>query len=348
MTLTPKVLRSSIGRGGLVVSRRLAIIVLQVLGVVTIVFVLIHLLPGNPAFLMAGPNATEETVRAIEERLGLDKPLPQQYATYVSDVLRGDLGDAWSTGNPVLKDIGERLPATLVLITVSLLLASVLALLLAGLIANRPRGRIARAVSGFSFLAGALPDFWIALALIFVAYFKLGLVPAPAGQIDPQLEPQAYTHVAAIDSVIALDWGAFTNAAAHMVLPVLTLVIVYVGPILRVTLSSTTAAMGEEFIRFGRTLGLRDRTIAWYALKRALPTFVTAVGSTYGFLLGGTVLVETIFSWGGIGQYAVQAVTQSDYTALQGFVIVAGLFTALVWAAVDVLYWVVNPRSRAA
>ncbi len=327
--------------------RRTAILVFQVLGVVTVTFFLIRLAPGNPAYALLGSYATPQTVRAIDNRLGLLQPLPVQYVDYLKTVfLHGDFGKSLSTNDSVLHDLIQRVPATLLLITVSLVLAAVIALVLAALVAARPRGIAAQAVRGYGFFAGAAPDFWIALALIFVVYYKLGLVPDPIGQVDFLFTPPARTHVAVLDALLAGNMPALGNALRHMILPVVTLVLVYVGPILRLTTNATTAGLDQNFTQFARALGLRPWRVVSYAIRNALPVFVTIVGTTYGFLLGGAVLIETIFSWNGIGQYAVTAVTSSDYAGLQGFVIAAGLFTALVYAAVDVAYLVVNPRAR--
>jgi ABC-type dipeptide/oligopeptide/nickel transport system permease component len=329
------------------VGRRAGIILLQALGVLTATFILIRLLPGNPAYLMAGPQATEETVSVIERRLGLNEPLPTQYADYIKSVASGDLGDAWSTGNPVTTDLRERVPVTIFLVSVSLAIAGGLALVLAAVITARPRGIAARLFGGYAFVAGSLPDFWIALGLIFLVYYKLGAVPPPAGQVDPLLAPATHTGIAPIDALLDHDLRAARDALAHMILPVATLVIVYTAPILRLTAGQARTDLGRDHIRFAQALGLREGRVIRYALRSALPTFVTILGTMYGFLLGGAVLVETIFGWGGVGQYAVLAVTQADYTALQGFIIVAGIFTALVYAAVDVFYLAVNPRARA-
>jgi ABC-type dipeptide/oligopeptide/nickel transport system permease component len=329
------------------VATRLATLLLQVVGVLTIVFVLTRVFLESPARALAGQNQSPEAIRAIEERLGLHESLPVQFWSYIQSVVTGDLGDAFSTGNPVLTDLRERVPATLALITAALLIAAALGLALSAVIAARPRGIVARITSGYGFVAGALPDFWIGLALIFVFYFKLGIAPAPAGQIDPAYSIGQVTGIVGIDALLAGDVEAAGDAFAHMVLPVATLVLVYLGPILRLTSTATRTGLSMDFVRFGRALGLKPSRITWYAVRNALPTFVTIVGTTYGFLLGGAVLVETVFSWGGAGQYAVAAVQQSDYAALQGFVLVAGIFTALVYALVDLFYYVVNPRARA-
>jgi ABC-type dipeptide/oligopeptide/nickel transport system permease component len=328
------------------VARRLALMFMQMLAVVTIVFLLVRLFLDSPARALAGQNQSPDAIAAIEQRLGLDEPLAVQFWKYVSSVLRGDLGDAFSTGNPVVTDLVQRVPTTLFLVTLALTIAGALALLLAFIVTLRPRGWVARLTKLYGFVAGALPDFWLGLALIFVVYYHLQAVPAPAGQIDPAFALEPHTHIAVIDALLAQDVAAFADAFGHLVLPLITLVVVYMGPILRLTVTESQLVMSRDFIRFGQVLGLRRSRVTRYALRQTLPTFVTILGTTYGFLLGGAVLVESVFSWGGAGQYAVSAVSQSDYAALQGFVIVAGLFTAFVYALVDVMYQVVDPGAR--
>jgi peptide/nickel transport system permease protein len=331
----------------LALARRAATILLQVVAVVLIVFFLVRLLPGNPAVAIAGPGANQDRVAKIEQRLGLDQDVAGQFKEYASHLSRGDLGDSIVTGQPVLTDLTQRFGATLLLISLSLLIAGALGLVLAAVIAARPAGLLARVTSAYGFAAGALPDFLVALGLIYVFYFLLGLAPDPSGQIDPTLAPPRETGVALVDSLLAGNAAGVESAAMHLILPVLALVLVYTGPILRLTSTACSEALDQNFIRFARSQGLSQRQIVRYAVRSILPTFVTVMGTTFGFLLGGAVLVEFIFSWGGIGEYAVNAISQSDYAALQGFVIVAGLFTALVYAAVEVAYVFVDPRARA-
>lgn len=329
------------------IARRMAIVFLQVVAVVLIVFFLVRLMPGNPAIAIAGPGATQERVASIEERLGLDESVGGQLKEYVSHVASGDLGDSIVTGQSVLTDLRQRFGATFLLIALSLVIAGAIGLTLAVVIATRPTGAVARVTSAYGFAAGALPDFLVALGLIYVFYFLAGIAPAPSGQIDPTLAPPRETGVALIDSMLAGNSAGVSSAASHLILPVLTLVLVYTGPILRLTSTACSEALDQNFIRFARAQGLSRRKVARYAVRSILPTFVTVLGTTFGFLLGGAVLIEFIFSWGGIGQYAVNAISQSDYAALQGFVIVAGLFTALVYAAVEIAYVIVDPRARA-
>jgi ABC-type dipeptide/oligopeptide/nickel transport system permease component len=327
-------------------ARRLAVVPFQALGVVTIVFFLVHLLPGDPAILMAGPQASPAQVAEIRSNLGLDDPLPVQYIRYVSNAVRGDLGTAWHTGNPVTRDIRERGPATLSLITVAMLGVIAVGLVFAGVVAAGARGLGGRVSSLYGFVAGALPDFWIGLALIFLVYYKAGIGAAPSGQFSPGYQIPIVTGISPIDALIAGEPGAFTDALAHLVLPAITLIVVYSGLVVRATSAAADRSLRSDFIEYATAWGIAPRRRVYYALRHVLPVFVLTVGATYGFLLGGAVLVETIFSWGGLGQYAVDALGRADYAAIQGFVIVAGIFTVLVYAATDVLQMILDPRVR--
>jgi ABC-type dipeptide/oligopeptide/nickel transport system permease component len=330
----------------LFIGRRLLLLPLQAAGVVTIVFVLVHLLPGDPAALMAGPMATADQIARIRADLGLTQPLLLQYVRYLERLLHGDLGTSWYTSNPVATDIAQRAPATLELITLALVGIICLGLLIAGVIAVGPRGTAGRLVTGYGFVAGALPDFWVGLALIFVVYSMAHLGPSPTGQLGSHFAVPTVTGIPTVDAFLAGDPAAFADAMKHLVLPVITLVFVYMGPVVRITGVAAVRSLNSEFSRFAQSWGIAPWRRQYYALRHVMPTFVIAVASAYGYLLGGAVLVETVFSWGGFGQYAVQAVTHSDYAAIEGFVIVAGIFTVLVYTVADVLQMALDPRTR--
>jgi peptide/nickel transport system permease protein len=327
--------------------RRLLFLVPQVLGVTTVVFILVRLLPGDPAYLVAGSLATPDVIASVRGELGLNHPIWQQYLIYVGHVARGDLGRSWLTSSPVAEDIVQRLPATLELITLALILAFCIALSLGMLTALRPGGLADRAASAYGMLAGAMPDFWWALFLVFLLFGELQIIPAPIGRIDLALVPPRHvTGMYTIDSVLNGDWQVLGSSLAHLALPVFTLAFVYAGPILKMARSSMSQALLGNFIRYARASGLPTRVVTRYALRNALLPVITMTGITYGYLLGGAVLIEQIFAWGGLGQYAVQAITSSDYMAVSGVVLVTTVFSLLVYLAVDLLYLAVDPRIR--
>jgi peptide/nickel transport system permease protein len=268
---------------------------------------------------------------------------------WLEHVVHGDLGRSIVTGNPVLTDIATRLPATLELIT-SAILISILVLVPIGVLtarrSHRLLGRIAeRTVFTYGMFAGAAPDFWLGLMLIFIFYFKLHLAPAPIGQLDVSAEPpKAVTNFLVIDSALAGNITALSSALTHMVLPVITLTFVYGAPILKMTQQTVTRMLEAEFVQQARAAGLSQRTQLTMALKNSLPPIITLVGITFGYIVGGAVLVETVFSWGGLGQYAVQAITNADFAAIQGFVLVATAISILIYLIVDLLYHWIDPR----
>ncbi len=330
------------------VLRRLLFVVPQALGISVITFVIVRVLPGNPALVLAGSTATKESIAAIERRLGLDQPIWIQYWRYLKAVATGDLGKSLVTSQPVREDLIQRLPATFELIFFGLLLALLIGVPL-GVLASVSGGRglAHRVATPYGLLAGSIPDFWVGLILILVFYSYLGWAPAPLGQLaigaDP---PDRITGMYVVDSLVTGNWPVFRSALAHLFLPLGTLVFVYMAPIVKMTRSSMDDVLQSAFVEHLELLGLRRPAILLRALQNALPPVVTIVGVLVGYLLGGAVLIEIVFSWGGAGQYAVQAIVNSDFAATQGFVLVAAAFSLLVYLAVDLLYFAMDPRIR--
>lgn len=325
--------------------RRLLFVVPQLIGITFITFVLVRLIPGDPARLMLGPLASEETIEALRERLGLNRSFPEQYGLYVWRVLHGDLGTSWRTTRPVAEDLLSRLPATLELITISLALAVAIAIPLGVRAAAKPGGVTDRFAFGYGLVAGALPEFWLGLILIYLLFFKLGVVAAPLGRLDIGVsEPTRITGAYTLDSLLTGNWAALRSAAAHLVLPVLTLTVVTMGPVLKMTRSTMQQMLSADFTRYARVCGLPDGLVSRYALRNSLPPIVTLVAVLYSFLIGGAVLVEIVFGWGGAGQYAVQGVLDADFAVVQGFVLVAAIVSLVVYLLVDLIYFAIDPR----
>lgn len=325
-------------------SRRLIFVLPQLVGVTIITFLLVRLIPGDPARLLTGPFATEETIEALRERLGLTEPLLEQYWVYLKDLVQGDWGRSFATGNPVFQDIRERLPATLELVLLSLILMTLLGIGLGVLVALRSTGIVDRLTFLYGMLAGSLPDFWLGLVLSYVFFFQLGWFPAPIGRIDVGSEPPTITGFYTIDTVAAGDWGAFVSALKHLALPVITLVFVYTGAILKMTRATLEDLMHSDFIVHAEAMGLPPTRRLRYMLRNALPPVITVVAITFSFLLGGAVLVESVFSWNGVGQYAVSAVSSADYSAIQGFVLIAAAINIVLYFVLDICYFMLDPR----
>ncbi len=330
------------------VGKRLLFLIPQLLGISLIAFTLLRLLPGNPAHIIAGGFATEETIQRIEQQLGLDQPLPIQYWYYLRNVLHGDLGTSWYTSNPVIVDFAQRIPATLELVTLSLLVAVLLGIPLGVFSAANPKGGASRLVFFYSLLSGSLPDFWVGLILIFIFYFNLGVLPAPLGRLDLSIiPPTRITGMYLVDSLLTGNGRAFISSAQHLVLPVLTLAFVNMGAILKMTRSTMEELLRSDFVYYLRASGSRDSYVMRQTLRNALPPVITITAVLYGYLLSGAVLVEAVFGWGGLGQYAVQSIANSDFAPIQGFVLVTAVFTLFLYLIVDLLYFMLDPRTRA-
>ncbi|MDR5774224.1 MULTISPECIES: ABC transporter permease [unclassified Caballeronia] len=328
-----------------IVVARIGILIPQMFGVMFATFLLIRLLPGDPALLMLGNMATPDAIASLREKLHLNGTVWSQFGGYLVALMHGDLGTSMFTSNPVTVDLLQRVPATLELITYSMILTVVLGVGIAVTSAVRPGGLVDRASRVYGLAAGAIPDFWVGLLLIYALFHMAGIAPAPFGRVDSFVTPPpTVTGFYTIDSVIAGDWEAWRSAVAHLWLPVLTLTIVNMGGLMKLTRSTFDGIYRSEFIRHARASGLSEPMLVRSALRNSLPPIITMIGFLFGFLLGAAVLVETIFAWGGLGQYAVQAVMNSDYPALQGFVLVAAAFILLVYTAVDVLYGLADPR----
>ena len=327
------------------IARRLLFIVPQILGIVMVSFLLVKTIPGDPATLMLGPTATPQAITALRHEMGLDKPVMIQFGIYLRNLSKGDLGTSWQTTRPVLEDLLMRFPATLELVSAGLLTAILIGLPLGLVSAFRPKSWFARAVDFYSLGVGSLPDFWLALVLIFVFYTLLGIAPPPLGRIDLALTPPPQvTGMYLIDTLLIWDLPAFRSSLSHLVLPVLALGLINAGPILKMTQSTVEKMLQSDFSRYEVLCGLPHKLVLRHALRNALPSILTIISVLYGFLIGGAVLIEIIFSWGGAGQYAVQGVLNSDLFPVLGFVLFSAIFSLTVYLIVDLIYFAIDPR----
>lgn len=329
------------------IGRRMLFVAPQLFGIILVGFMLVKLIPGDPAVLMAGPFASDRVLTELRADLGLDKSLAEQFFIYVGNVLQGDLGRSWQTTLPVTEDLAQRFPATLELITLSLMLALAIGIPLGIAGARHKKGILRRIADYYGLFAGALPDFWLGMVLIFLLYTGLGLVPAPLGRLDYSIiPPQTVTGFLLIDSLLAGNLAAFWNAAGHLVLPVVTLGVINAGPILKMTQSTMERMLESDFARYAEMCGLPPKVIARKAFRNALPSVVTIVSVLYGFLIGGAVLVEIVFSWGGAGQYAVNGVLNADFNPVLGFVLISAIFSLVIYLIVDLIYFAIDPRTQ--
>jgi peptide/nickel transport system permease protein len=330
------------------IARRLLAAVPSLIGVIVVTFVLTRALPGDPAAYFAGPSATVEAIEQVRTQMGLNASLPVQFARYVADLARGDWGQSLSTGQPVLTELRQRLPASLEMTLCGLALALAVAVPLGVLAATRPGSWIDHACRVVTTAGVSLPTFFTGLLLAYVFYFVLGWAPSPLGRLDPYLSaPPAVTGFYLIDSLLAGDFEVFRASLAQLALPAITMALFVMAPLARMTRASMLGVLSSDFIRTARASGLSRMTILYkYAFRNALLPIVTTLGMVFSFLLGSNVLVEKVFAWPGIGSYAIEALVASDYAPVQGFVLTMAVLYVLLNLAIDLAYAAIDPRVR--
>jgi peptide/nickel transport system permease protein len=310
------------------VVQRLLLAVPVLIGVSIVVFMVLHLSPGDPAEIMLGSAATREDLTKLRADLGLDEPLPVQYVRWIGHVARGDLGRSIWMRRPVLPDVLERFRATLVLTGAALLISTIGGVTLGVLSATRPHSWLDR-LSGVAALFGAsMPVFWLGIVLMVIFSLQLGWLPASG-------------------MWASYGGGGVADLLAHLVLPAVTLAAASVTIIARLTRSTMLEVLGQDYIRTARAKGVVERlVVARHGLRNALIPIVTVVGVQAGYLLGGAVLTETVFAWPGVGTLMVQGILARDFPLVQGCVLVIALGFVVINLAVDVLYAWIDPRIR--
>jgi peptide/nickel transport system permease protein len=316
--------------------KRLFGLVLVVFGVSLITFAISHLIPGDPARLIAGDRASDALVAGIRHQLGLDLPLYQQYGRYLMDLLHGDLGTSIRTNRPVLEDLQAFFPATLELALVALFLA---------ILVGVPLGVLSAVYHNLAVTGISTPAFWLGLGAIVLFYGHLGWLPGGGRLSEGVAPPPTFTGFYLIDALLAGDGGLFLDALEHLILPAATLGFVTLGVVARQIRSAMLDQLGEDYIRTARAYGLsRWTVILRHALPNALIPSVTVLGLTLGDLLYGAVLTETVFAWPGMGAYVVKSIQSLDFPAVMGFAILVSFIYVLLNMAIDLLYRVIDPR----
>jgi peptide/nickel transport system permease protein len=329
------------------IAKRMPYVIPQLFGIILVSFFMVKLIPGDPAVMMLGPTASQQSLAALRDKMGLSKPLWQQFAYYIGDVLHGNLGTSWQTTRPVTEDLLQRFPATLELVTFGLLLAIAIGFPLGVAASRLQSGPVRKFADYYGLLAGAMPDFWLALVLIYIFYTQLGWIAAPLGRIDlAVVPPRTITGSLVVDSLLTGNIDALSSSFGHLVLPVITLGIINAGPILKMTQTMVTRALSSEFVQYAEICGLPRRVVLRQAVRAALPAIVTIISVLFGFLIGGAVLVEIVFSWGGAGQYAVQGVLNADVNPVLGFVVLSAVLSLVIYLVVDLIYYALDPRTR--
>lgn len=331
------------------VARRLvlAFLVLCIVSVAT--FSLAHAVPGDPiTAIISDRQADNPAVRAaLEKRWGLDQPLPVQYAYYVRNLLRGDLGESISRRRPVADELKQRVPATIEL-TIAAMAFAVFVGVPLGIVSAIRHDRWPDHVARFVTLIGtSVPVFWLGLLLLYVFFYRLHWLPGP-GRLDVGMQvPGTITGMVTVDALLTGNWEVLRAALRRLILPAIVLGAYAMGIIARMLRSSLLAALGDDYVRTARAKGLVERrVVAGHALRNALIPTVTVLGLTFASLLAGAVLTETIFSWPGIGGFAVTAALKLDYPALLGVTLVVAVVYVLVNLLVDIIYGILDPRIR--
>ena len=345
------------------VASRLLQVIPQLVIVAVVTFVLLRLLPANPVTQIVGPTATRATYALEKQKLGLSASLLSQLGTFFSNIVHGSFGISWSTNEPVRAEIGQHLPITLQLIVMATVVALLVGIplgyvLSTGSSAARGRGRgrrRSRARRGsqhrflriFSLFAGSQPDFWWGLVFIYLFFYLVRIFPAPLGVLSlTATPPRTITGFILIDSLLTGQIGTFFDALDHFALPVLTLAFVVVGPIIRMTSQGMRTEVNADYVLYARAAGLPGLRIALSIIRNGLAPVLTLTGVLFGVLLGGAVLVETVFSLNGLGVYTLQSVLALNYPSIEGSVVVMTAIALLVYIVMDILYALLDPRVR--
>jgi peptide/nickel transport system permease protein len=329
--------------------RRILLAAFMLFGLVCITFVVSHVAPADPAALAAGPDATPDMVETVRKEYGLDKPLAQQFAAYLTGLARGDFGRSIVTSRPVTAELARFFPATFELVTIAMLLGVCVGVPLGVLSAVNRNGFVDHGTRIFAISGVAMPAFWfgILLQLFFGVY--LGLLPTSGRLAVATAPPPAVTNMFLLDALLAGQWRTFGEALRHAVLPALVLSLPCLASIVRVNRSEMIEALSCDYITAARAHGIPERRVVGVlALKNALIPTLALIGLRYGWMLGGTVLVETVFDWPGIGLYAVQSAIASDFKPVMGVALLIGLNFMIVNLIIDLLYGAIDPRLRAA
>jgi peptide/nickel transport system permease protein len=327
-------------------TRRLTLLLPALLILSILVFALLRLIPGDPAEVMLGEHATAELSSQFRASRGLDQPIPIQYARYLASLVRGDWGRSILTNRPVTAELGQRFPATIELALFAMLIACVAGVPIGVLSAYRRHSTADRLASVVTLAGVALPLFWVGLLLSNTFGSALGWLP-PSGRLSIGTELRVITGFYVLDSIITANPRALADALRHLVLPALTLSIVPLALIARITRACTLEALSQDHVRTARAKGLSEKTVVLrHALRTAAPPVVTAIGLQLGVLFSGAVLTETIFSWPGVGQLVVERVLNRDYPAVQGVVLAVALLFIGINLVADIGAALLDPRMR--
>ena len=324
--------------------RRILILIPTLLGVSILVFLMLHMTPGDPAELLLGERATEEALVELREHLGLNEPLYVQYGLFIKRLMKGDLGETIWTRQKVWTEVKERFPATIELTVVALCIACFFGIIF-GIISASKQYSIFDYVSMIGALAGvSMPIFWLGLIFMLIFSLNLGWLPI-SGRLSIDIDLEVITNFYILDSVLTRNWAALKDSLWHIIMPAVTLSTIPMAIVARMTRSAMLDVLRQDYIKTAKAKGLSNFIVTFkHALRNALIPVVTTVGLQFGVALGGAILTETIFAWPGVGKWMYDAVMQRDYMVIQGGTLFIAAVFVVINLCVDVLYAIINPR----
>ena len=307
---------------------------------------MVRAIPGDPAQIMLGQQATQEQIQQVREKMGLDKPILVQYGIFLKGAVRGDLGDSTVTGRPVTTELLTRFPATFELVAFAMLIAILVGIPVGVISAVRQYSLLDKTTSVLALTGISMPIFWLAMVLVVIFGVNLELLPFP-GRLDPTTAITSITGLVLVDSLLTLNFAGFWDGLLHLIMPALALGTIPMAVIMRMTRSSMLEVLNEDYVRTARAKGVAPwRVVFKHALRNAMLPTITVIGLQAGLLMGGAIITETIFSWPGIGLYTYNSVESRDYPSIQGVVLYGALLFLLINLLVDVLYAILDPRVR--
>lgn len=329
--------------------RRILFLLILIIGVATMVFILSHMVPSDPvvANLSQRNMSNPELVEIFRAKWGLDKPLHIQYLVYMKSLLKGDLGESIRTGRPIITDILQYVPATIELGILSMIIASIFGILFGVISAMKRNSIVDQLFRTISVIGVSIPSFWFALIMLFIFYFKLGWLPGP-GRISSFIElPASIGNYYLFGSILRGNWAVAVDSFKHLILPSIVLGSFSMGLIARTTRANLLEVLSSDYIRTAQAKGVPERLVVTrHALGNALIPVITVIGLGVSNLLGGMVLVETIFAWPGIGQYAFKSVINLDFPAITAVSLIIAVNFLFINLIIDILYGVIDPRVR--
>jgi peptide/nickel transport system permease protein len=331
----------------LLLLRRMAVAVPVIVGSLLLTFLLVRTASNDPVGLLAGPTATAEEVAAIRHQLQLDQPIWWQFAVFADGVMHGDLGRSWLDSRPVYDDLVERLPASLELVLLGAGLGAALGIPLGLAGALRANGPLDYGCRVISLLGFGMPTIFLGLLAVFIFFYLLGWAPPPMGRLDLMVTPPPHlTGSYLLDALIARDWEAAHSAAARLVLPVLCVALVYAAPLIKQTRAIALDVLASDHLRYAEAVGLPDRVIRRIVRRNSAVPLITFAATELTAVFGTASVLELIFSWGGMSQFALVATLQGDFAVVQGYVIAMALIATIIFLASDLAVLWLEPRAR--